>query len=1348
MTSIEKLLVQGIRSFDPREASVIDFYSPLTLIVGQNGAGKTTIIECLKYTCTGEMPPNCSSGQAFIHDTKIAGESEVKAQIKLRFKNPIGKPIVASRSLSLIQKSNKKQEYKQIDASLQSYTSDGQKVSKSFRCSDMDKEIPDLMGVAKPILKHVIFCHQEDSNWPLSESAKLKLKFDEIFSAVKYTKALKSLKDKRKELTTLIKELKLRLETISANIEHCNRIRKELVKAEEIYSNGNKGLEDTKIAIIEKQKTLSTIKIAESKLQELKNEVTVLNARKLEMERVKNQLFNSLTEVYQNETDEELVFMQSEFNRECETMATAEKELLENSEVLLSQKEVINNLIRENSSQKGRLQSLISQQDSILSDRDKQMKELVTRYKMTDFVQIQLPYQKETVIKFINEITQKFDTLTSGISNYSKTNKQKLNAIQMKINQKRVDSNQFTSSSNEKMSTITLNSKKIQSLDQEIQQHTNSIGEIDTLEKQIQLSQSELSILQSDANLQEIQQSLDNLTTEKLEIEKEIQSLQSSLKLLNLQASSRTRLNIKRKEIQQNQQNINLQINSQIIKSINLILPNEFNNDNDDDDDQFRFNIIQRIEPIVPLINKKRLIFTNQLNELKQQFQILQNKKNQIDAQLTSSIEPQLKKKQIEFESYEKLINESKLKQSNLFENVNSNNNNSNNNNGITVLLFENKINEMKLSLEKLEKSFIVLESEDILYREYIEKANQDKECSLCKNEMNGNELTSFVHTLETHCNDIPNQLKQLKIEISNSKIQLEKFNKLLPIIVKREELIEKSIPELKESQKNLLEQQLKSNEMVLEKQNQIESLESQSALYQQVTLVFQYIDQTKQSIQSIESEIQKEEKEIRKQSSDLRTIEEVDKDLEIQQEQLKTIEKEITNFTNKQKNDQIKIFEKERQLISMKNQLTTIKSASGIIDHLRDTKKELQSNNQQLQLEIENLQQSIDQSNNDAKQLENEFQQLEIEFEKKIDAYSKEKNTFSVRLDSINSLQSKIVDSSELGKQLNEIQEKNQELESNLSTLSQDYLIGQQHISTIQQNLSSKDITKRAISDNISFRQHKNNVEQIIRQISRKNELIKEMMQSQLEIDSNKLEQEINSLKSKFDQITGQTAVLQSQINSNRQELSKPTYKNIDDVNKDLLIKLQTTETVGKDLDKYYKALDKSLMKYHTLKMDEINRSIKEIWQTTYKGSDIDTIEIRSEESGTANKTINYRVVMIKGDVELDMRGRCSAGQKVLACLVIRLALAENFCSNCGILALDEPTSHLDRANIESFANSLLNIIESRKSQKGFQLIIITHDEEFVQYLSRGNYCDYYWRVTKNANQHSHLERKEIAEL
>lgn len=117
--------------------------------------------------------------------------------------------------------------------------------------------------------------------------------------------------------------------------------------------------------------------------------------------------------------------------------------------------------------------------------------------------------------------------------------------------------------------------------------------------------------------------------------------------------------------------------------------------------------------------------------------------------------------------------------------------------------------------------------------------------------------------------------------------------------------------------------------------------------------------------------------------------------------------------------------------------------------------------------------------------------------------------------------------------------------------------------------------------------------------------------------------------------------------------------------------------------------------------------------------------------------------MVQNKNAVELEMRGRCSAGQKVLACLVIRMALAETFSSHCGILALDEPTTNLDRENIQSLSDSLSRIIADRETQKNFQLLIITHDEDFLNSLTQMQSLDNYWNVKRNQSGYSIVEKK-----
>ncbi|EFJ41705.1 hypothetical protein VOLCADRAFT_32846, partial [Volvox carteri f. nagariensis] len=178
--------IKGIRSFSPDNEYIIEFYKPLTIVVGSNGAGKTTIIECLRNATTGELPPNTRQGQGFVHDPKVAGETEVKAQIKLSFKTATGQPIYVTRSFQLTQKKTALQ-FKSLDAVLSCRNRNtGQRESVTYRCADLDRMVPTLMGVSKAVLENVIFVHQEESNWPLAEGKVLKEKFDDIFAATKY----------------------------------------------------------------------------------------------------------------------------------------------------------------------------------------------------------------------------------------------------------------------------------------------------------------------------------------------------------------------------------------------------------------------------------------------------------------------------------------------------------------------------------------------------------------------------------------------------------------------------------------------------------------------------------------------------------------------------------------------------------------------------------------------------------------------------------------------------------------------------------------------------------------------------------------------------------------------------------------------------------------------------------------------------------------------------------------------------------------------------------------------------------------------------------------------------------
>jgi DNA repair protein RAD50 len=105
-------------------------------------------------------------------------------------------------------------------------------------------------------------------------------------------------------------------------------------------------------------------------------------------------------------------------------------------------------------------------------------------------------------------------------------------------------------------------------------------------------------------------------------------------------------------------------------------------------------------------------------------------------------------------------------------------------------------------------------------------------------------------------------------------------------------------------------------------------------------------------------------------------------------------------------------------------------------------------------------------------------------------------------------------------------------------------------------------------------------------------------------------------------------------------------------------------------------------------------------------------------------------------------MKGRCSMGQKVLASIDIRLSLAEVFSCGACILALDEPTTNLDREHIENLAIQICKIIDMSQGRY-LQMIIISHDLEFIKCLEK--YTDHFYEVSRDKDRYSIITKKDI---
>jgi len=118
------------------------------------------------------------------------------------------------------------------------------------------------------------------------------------------------------------------------------------------------------------------------------------------------------------------------------------------------------------------------------------------------------------------------------------------------------------------------------------------------------------------------------------------------------------------------------------------------------------------------------------------------------------------------------------------------------------------------------------------------------------------------------------------------------------------------------------------------------------------------------------------------------------------------------------------------------------------------------------------------------------------------------------------------------------------------------------------------------------------------------------------------------------------------------------------------------------------------------------VNEVMSNLWTQLYPYDKWSSLRLDASESDYL-----LQIREKEGDW-ISVAGFASGGERMLACLVLRLAFAKVLAQSMSILILDEPTHNLDDKAI----NTLVDVIQNKLSGFLEQVFIVTHDEKLAE--------------------------------
>ncbi|KAI1323542.1 hypothetical protein F5Y16DRAFT_383484 [Xylariaceae sp. FL0255] len=1312
MSKIEKMSIEGVRSFSPLGRQNIAFFTPLTLIVGCNGSGKTTIIECLKYATTGELPPN-SKGGAFIHDPKLCNTSSVKAQVRLRFKAPPNNTYTITRNVELSVKKTTRS-MKTLDSTLKIENEQGDPPEiRSSKGGDINADISDFLGASPAVLDAVIFCHQEESLWPMSEPGSLKKRFDEIFEAMKYTKAIDNLKTVRKKRRDKLGQLVILADNYKKDKESADKNVKLRLKLEtEIISLNDDAEELTRARDEAERQCNQRNESAESFrgiMNDLKMKKEELRLRKETLEASKTRMDEQL-----DDSDESLLDALTQYE---ELVAQFEQDLQNNEAQDAEYRHDLDD-------SRHHLDEKLADKGKHQSDKEKYERQIEAQVDL-----VQQAAQLHNIRGFDGELDdQKIHAFYDRIQRLHKDKAQDLELLKdehqrdfknrtTRITELEGQKTMYTQNRNSARQriegcekTVTLRQSELNKLDADEGARAILASKSQDLEARLQQARQNLQTADFDGKLQTENERLQDFENESSRLNRE-------LKEASQVDDDRIRLEGRKQEHQEKTKKL-ATLKTTWNDKLSSLVDREWNTSNI----EAKFNEGQQ--------TKKRAYeeASRRRDDTLQELKLVQAK--------LGDLREEAKQRDAEIMRCANAV-------VNALKKVDPDDPDAH----WSVTALPGEIEHTENSIVDLKKEIALVEKLGEYYADCEKVMNEKNKCNLCDR--------PFVHTSEK--SRLAAKIKKSLDAVAKGELQteLEENEQLLAALIgarPQSDTHNRLVLEKKKADKEQHQTKEKADTLV----RRVEEMDDDVRAKEETLQDFESISKTVLDISRYHKDIEEADAQIERilsqqqSTGTVRSIADINDQQDQCLEKIRATKTKIGTLSSDKSRLRDTISGLELDSSELRNKVSHVERQlerkKEIQNHIQDQKNEIMKSREAVQQADKDLE-SIDPEITKAYTIREDFAERGREKEKKVDKDRESLWNSVSELKKINAdIQAYINGGGPANLKANEqaVEKLNQtikRIQEKIDTLSS-------RSEKMKKEIASNDGKKRNIEENLTHRKAARDAENLNREIRALESRRAHEDFDRLVAEARAFENEKNLKNAEISGIFGTIKSKDEELKRQEKEWDGELKYAAQNYRK-AHIEVETTKAAIEDLARYGQALNHAIMQFHTLKMEEVNRIAGELWQSTYQGTDIDTILIRSDSAVSGERsTYNYRVCMVKQDTEMDMRGRCSAGQKVLASIIIRLALAESFGIGCGLIALDEPTTNLDAENIKSLAESLHSIIKARRSQSNFQLIVITHDELFLRNMGCSDFCDDFWRVSRDERQCTRIDRESISTL